>query len=62
MSESEQFRINSGVRQGHFISSWLIDVYMDICDGGSEDGDWLVGCEFSGGWEKVEIAWPLVRS
>ena len=50
------------MRQGHFISSWLIDVYMDICDGGSEDGDWLVGCEFSGGWEKVEIAWPLVRS
>ena len=27
--ESDRFRIDSGVRQGCIISSWLFDVYMD---------------------------------
>ena len=28
-SESEQFRINSGVTQGCIMSTWLFNVYMD---------------------------------
>ena len=27
---------------------------------GGEDGDGKEGSELSGGWERVEIAWPLV--
>ena len=28
-SQSEQFRIDSGVRQGYIMSPWLFNVYMD---------------------------------
>ena len=29
-------------------------------DEGGEDGDEEEGSELSGGWERVEIAWPFV--
>ena len=52
---SEQFRIDSGVRQGCIMSPWLFNVYMDgVMKEGKE------GSELPGGWERVEIAWPLV--
>ena len=51
-SESEQFRIVGGERQGCIISLWLFNPYMD------EDGK--EGSKLYGGWERVEIAWPLV--
>ena len=37
--ENEQFRIDSGVRQGS-MSPWLFNVYMDavIINGGGEEG------------------------
>ena len=53
-SKSEQFRIDSEVRQGCIMSPWLITVYMD--------GVMKEGNELSGGWERVEIAWPLVHA
>ena len=48
---SEQFRIDSGVRQGCIMSPWLFNVYMDgVMKKGKE------GNELPGGWERVEIA------
>ena len=29
-------------------------------DEGGEDGDWKEGIEIPGGWERMEVAWPLV--
>ena len=37
------------------MSPWLFNVYMD----GGEDGDGKDGSELPGGWERVEVAWPL---
>ena len=48
--ESEWFRIDSRMRQG-YIYGWN--------DEGSEDWDGKEGSMISGGWERVEIAWPL---
>ena len=56
--ESEGFRIESGVRQGCIMSPQLFNVYMDGVM--KEDGDGKDGIELQGGWERVEIAWPLV--
>ena len=49
--ESEQFRIDSGVRQGYIMSTWLFNVYMDgvMKEGnelprGWESGDCLASC------------------
>ena len=50
--ESDQFMIDSGVKQECIMSPWLSNVYMD--------GIMKEGSELPGGWESVEIAWPLV--
>ena len=52
--ESEWFRI-----VGCIMSPWLFNVY-GWSNGGGEDGDAKEGSKISGGWERVEIAWPLV--
>ena len=41
------------------MSPWLFNVYV-AGDGGGEDGDGKERSEISGGWKRVEIAWPLV--
>ena len=46
--ESERFRIDSGVRQGHIISPWLFNVYMDAVLKEGEDRDGKEGSEFHG--------------
>ena len=50
--ESEQFRVESGVRQGCIMSPLLFNVYMDAV--------MKEGSEIPGGRKKVEITWPLV--
>ena len=56
--ESECFRINSVERQGCVISPWLFNVYMD---GMRKQVKMGMGrrSEVSGGYERMEIAWPL---
>ena len=54
---SEQFGIDSGVRQGCIMSPWLFNGSNE----GGEDGDRKERSELPGGWERVEkIAWLLV--
>ena len=55
---SEQFRIDSGVRQGCIMSSWLCNEYMDgVME--VKMGMGRKGMKFLDG-ERVEITWPLV--
>ena len=41
------------------MSSCLFNVYRWNNEGGEDEGR-KEGSELSGGWERVEIAWPLV--
>ena len=60
-SESEQFRVDSGVRHGCIMSPRLFNVYIyGWSDEGGEDGDGMEGSELHGGWERVEISLLLV--
>ena len=46
-SESQCFRIDSGVRQGCIMSPWLFNVYMDAMmevKMGIESGDFMTSC------------------
>ena len=52
MGEIECLRIDSGVRQGCIMSSWLFNVYLEA---GMKEMKWGWG-----GWEREEIVWPLV--
>ena len=54
--ESEQFRIDSGRRQGYIMSPWLFNIYMDAMMKKVKIGR---GVSFLDD-ERVEIAWPLV--
>ena len=47
--------IDSRVRQGCIMSPWLFNVYID-----AEMKDGKEGSEIPEGWERVEIACPLV--
>ena len=58
--ESEKFRIYNGVRQGCIISPWLFNSYMEGVIKELKMGMVRRGSEFSGEWERVEIAWLLV--
>ena len=51
VSEGGQFRIDS-VDSVLCIYGWR--------DEGGENGDWKEKSEFPGGWERGEIAWPVV--
>ena len=53
--ENERFRTDSGVRQGCIMFPWQFNVYMN---GVKKDGK--EGSELPEGWDRVEIAWPLV--
>ena len=57
--ESEQFRIDSGMRQGCIMSPWLFNIYMErvMKEVKTWMGRWS---ELPGGWERLEIAWPLI--
>ena len=55
----EGFRIDSGVKQGCFMSPWPFNVY-ECNDESSENRNGEDGSEISGGGETVEIACPLV--
>ena len=59
MGKSEQFRIDGGVRQECIMSPWLFNVYTYGVMKEVKMG-WEGGGELHGGWERVEIAWPLV--
>ena len=41
------------------MSPWLFNVYIDVVMK-DENWDGKEGSELSGGWEIMEIAWPLV--
>ena len=67
--ESELFRIDSGVSQGCIMFPWMFSIYIYIyiyiyihgwSDEGGEDGDGMERSELPEGWERVEIACPLV--
>ena len=52
--------IDDGVKQGvYHIPLAAQSIYGRIDEGG-EDRDGKEGSELTGGWERVEIAWPLV--
>ena len=55
--EIERFRIYSGIREGFIMSPWLFNIYMD---GVIKEVKMVMEGEISGGWERVEISWPLV--
>ena len=55
--EIEWFRIYSGIREGFIMSPWLFNIYMD---GVIKEVKMVMEGEISGGWERVEISWPLV--
>ena len=59
-SESERFRIDSCVRQRCIMSPGLFNVYMDGVMKEVNMGMGRRGMRLPGGWERVEIAWPLV--
>ena len=51
-SESEWFRIDSGVRQGCIMSPWLFNIYIYGWNAeGGENGDGKEGSELHGGGE-----------
>ena len=58
-SESKQFRIDSGVRQGYH-SSLAVQCIYGRSDEVGEDGDGKERSQIPGGWKRMEIAWPLV--
>ena len=57
---SKQFRIDSGVRQGVSCPPCCSTYIYGWSNEGHEDGDGKEGSELPGGWERKEIAWPLV--
>ena len=60
VGESEWFRIYSRVRQGCIIFPLAVQCIYGWKDKGGEDGDGNEGSELHGGWERVDIAWPLL--
>ena len=58
--EIEQFRIDSGLRQGCIMFPWIFNVYMDGEMEGVKMGMGRRGVSFLEDGGKVEIAWPLV--
>ena len=54
--ESERFRIDSGVYHVPLAAQCI----YGWSDEGGEDSDGKERSELHGGWERVEIAWPLV--
>ena len=55
-NESEQFRIDSGVRHVPL----AVQCIYGWSNEGGEDGDGKEGSELPGEWERVEIPCPLV--
>ena len=58
--EKEQFRIDSGVRQGCTMSPWLFNIYMDGVMKEGKHGDGKDRSEIPGIWERLKITLPLV--
>ena len=58
--ENEQFRVDSGVKQGCIMSPWLFNVYMDeVMKEVKMKMEEREEREIPGGWERVGIAWLL---
>ena len=60
-SESEWFKIDIWAKQRCIISPWLFNVCMDAVLKEVKMGNGKEGNKIPGGWERVEITWPLVR-
>ena len=59
--ENELFRIDSVVKQACIMSPWLFNVYMDEVMKEVKMEMEKEGNGLARGWERVEIAWSLVR-
>ena len=57
--ESKYFRIDSGVRLGCIMSSYIFNVCMDAV---IKEGNWgwRGRSEISGGGERIDFSWPSV--
>ena len=58
--KSEWFRIDCGMIQVWIMSPWLFNVYMGAVKKEVKMRMERGRSEILGGWERVEISWPLV--